>query len=71
MAAQAGQGLDCAPMFPGRAAPALVQMPVPPLQSDAGIRVVARPDVWPLAKLAAFRSIMVPDFKRSRGQFVA
>lgn len=70
-AAQAGLGLVRAPMFLGRAAPGLVQVPVLPPEPYADIWVVAHPDVWPSAKLAAFRNVMVPYFKRNRGQFVA
>ncbi|MGH1415342.1 MAG: LysR family transcriptional regulator [Pelagimonas sp.] len=69
-AAQAGLGVARMPMFLGRALPGLVQLPILPPQPYADIWVVAHPDVWPSARVTAFRDILVPYMKRKRAEFV-
>lgn len=69
-AAQAGLGLVRMPMFLGRRTSGLVQVPTLPTQSYADIWVVAHPSVWPSAKLAAFRGILVPFFKSNHALFM-
>ncbi|WP_299077368.1 LysR family transcriptional regulator [uncultured Ruegeria sp.] len=69
-AAQAGLGAVRMPMFLGRSLPGLVQIPGVPPQPYADIWVVAHPDVWPSAKLEAFRSIAVPHFRKLRSLFL-
>ena len=70
-AAQAGLGVVRMPMFLGRAAAGLVQVPVLPPQPYADIWVVGHPDVWPSRKLSAFRDILIPYCKAHRDSFVA
>lgn len=70
-AAQAGLGVVRMPMFLGRSLPGLVQVPVLPPQPYADIWIVAHPDVWPSAKLEAFRAVAVPHFRENRPRFVA
>ncbi len=70
-AAQAGLGVIRAPMFLGRGAPGLVQVPVLPPQPYAEIWVVGHRDVWPSAKVAAFRDILVAHMRATRDLYVA
>ena len=70
-AAQSGLGVVKMPMFLGRSLPGLVQVPLLPPQPYADIWIVAHPDVWPSAKLEAFRAIAVPHFREMRPFFVA
>ncbi|WP_037308603.1 LysR family transcriptional regulator [Ruegeria halocynthiae] len=70
-AAQSGLGVVRMPMFLGRSLPGLVQVPLLPPKPYADIWVVAHPDVWPSAKLEAFRAITVPHFRERRPMFVA
>ncbi len=70
-AAQAGLGVARMPLFLGRATPGLVQIPVLPPQPYAEIWAVGHPDVWPAAKVTAFRNILVPHFRSIRDKFVA
>jgi DNA-binding transcriptional LysR family regulator len=70
-AAQAGLGLVRMPMFLGRAVPGLVEVPVMPPQPYADIWAVAHADVWPGAKVRAFREGLVTYFRANRGVFVA
>lgn len=70
-AAQAGLGVVRMPMFLGRAMPGLVQVPVLPPQPYADIWVVAHADVWPGAKVTAFRKLLVAYFRQHRGRFTA
>lgn len=69
-AAQAGLGIARMPMFLGRALPGLVQVPILPPQPYADIWLVAHPDVWPSARVRAFRDILVPYIKAHRSDFV-
>ncbi len=69
-AAQAGLGVARMPLFLGRAS-GLVQVPVLPPQPYAEIWAVAHPDVWPAAKVKAFRDVLVPHFRAIRDRFVA
>ena len=70
-AAKAGLGVVRMPMFLGRAIRGLVQVPVLAPKPYADIWVVAHPDVWPSAKLTAFRDVAVPYFRDRRGDFVS
>jgi DNA-binding transcriptional LysR family regulator len=70
-AAQAGLGVVRMPMFLGRASEGLEQVPVLPPQPYADIWVVAHRDVWPSAKVKAFREMLVPWFKSHRDCFVS
>lgn len=70
-AARAGLGVARMPMFLGRKTPGLVQVDVLPPQPYAPIWVVGHRDVWPNAKVAAFRAILVRFFKQSRALFVS
>ncbi|WP_370737951.1 LysR substrate-binding domain-containing protein [Roseovarius aestuarii] len=70
-AAQAGLGVARMPMFLGRAAAGLVQVPLLPPQHYADIWVVGHPDIWPSRELSAFRDILIPYCKSHRGSFVA
>lgn len=70
-AAQAGLGVVRMPMFLGRSTAGLVQVPVLAPQPYMDIWVVGHPDVWPSAKVAAFRDILVPHFRSQRACFVA
>ncbi|SLN60101.1 HTH-type transcriptional regulator CysL [Falsiruegeria litorea R37] len=70
-AAKAGLGVVRMPMFLGRATEGLVQVPILPPQSYADIWVVAHRDVWPSAKVKAFRDLLVPWFKAHKDCFVA
>ncbi len=68
-AALAGLGVARMPMFLGQAS-GLVQVPVLPPQPYADIWVVGHPDVWPSAKVKAFRDILVPHFRKTKGRFL-
>lgn len=70
-AAQSGLGVVRMPVFLGRSLRGLVQVPVLSPQPYADIWIVAHPDVWPSAKLVAFRDITVPFFKQKRPLFTA
>ncbi len=70
-AALAGLGVVRMPMFLGRAAPGLVQLPVLTPQPYADIWAVAHADVWPGAKPAAFRAVLRRFFRREGARFVA
>lgn len=70
-AAQAGLGVLRLPFFLGRALPGLEQVPCAPPAPYADIWAVAHPDVWPSAKLRAFRDVIVPFFRARRALFVA
>ncbi|MEM7524621.1 MAG: LysR family transcriptional regulator [Pseudomonadota bacterium] len=70
-AAKAGLGVIRAPMFIGRTSPGLVQIPLLPPQPYADIWVVGHRDVWPAAKPAAFRAVLIRGFKRCAPLFTA
>lgn len=70
-AAQAGLGVVRMPLFLGRSLPDLVQVPILPPRPYMDIWVVGHPDVWPSAKLRAFRDILVGYCKANRALFVA
>lgn len=70
-AARAGLGVVRMPLFLGRTTPGLVQVPVLPPQPYADLWLVGHRDVWPSAKLRAFRDIVVPHFRAARSDFVA
>ncbi len=70
-AAQAGLGVVRMPMFLGRQMHGLMQVPVLPPQPYVDIWVVAHRDVWPSAKVTAFRECLVPHFRAIRADFVA
>jgi len=69
-AAQAGLGVVRMPLFLGRAMPDLVQIPTIPAQAYADIWVVAHSDVWPSAKVTAFRKFLAEYFRKNRAVFV-
>lgn len=70
-AAQAGLGVVRLPMFLGRSTHGLVQVPLLPPQAYADVWVMAHQDVWPSAKVKAFRDMLVPALRARRGEFVA
>lgn len=70
-AAVAGLGLVRMPVFLGRATPGLQQVPGLPVRPYSDIWVVAHPDVWPGAKLVAFREMLTRHFRANRHRFVA
>lgn len=70
-AAQAGLGVVRMPMFLGRHTTGVVQVPVLPPHPYMDIWMVAHRDIWPSAKVAAFRDCLLPHFRSIRGHFVA
>ncbi len=68
-ATRAGLGVARMPIFVGRSA-GLIQVPVLPPQPYFDIWLVAHKDVWPGAKLRAFREILIPYFKENRPDFI-
>lgn len=70
-AAVAGLGVVRMPMFLGRVTPGLVQVPALDPAPYADIWVVGHRDVWPSARVAAFRDMLVPHFRAHRADFVA
>ncbi len=70
-AAQAGMGVVPLPMFLGRSATGLLQVPVLPPQPFADIWVIGHPDVWSSPKLSAFRDILTKYCKVHCHEFVA
>lgn len=70
-AAVAGLGVVRLPMFLGRSTPGLVQVPSLTPKNYLDIWVVGHRDVWPSARVAAFRDILVPHFRAHRADFVA
>jgi DNA-binding transcriptional LysR family regulator len=59
------------PMFLGRSADGLVQLPVLPPQPFADIWLVGHADVWSSPKLRAFRDVLINHCKLHGHQFVA
>ena len=70
-AAQVGLGVVRMPVFAGRGTPGLVQVPLMPPEPYAPIWVVAHADVWPGAKVRAFREMLVGYFRQHRDLFTA
>ncbi|WP_093036771.1 LysR family transcriptional regulator [Roseovarius azorensis] len=70
-AAQVGLGVVRMPVFAGRGTPGLVQVPVMPPEPYAPIWVVAHADVWPGARVRAFREMLVGYFRQHRALFTA
>lgn len=70
-AAVAGLGVVRMPMFLGRTTQGLVQVPAMAPQHYPDIWLVGHPDVWPSARVKAFRDMLVPAFKARRREFVA
>ncbi|RLJ41252.1 LysR family transcriptional regulator [Litoreibacter meonggei] len=70
-AAQAGLGIVRMPMFLGRTNAGLQQVPVLAPQPYPEIWVVGHPDVWPSAKLRAFRGVLIAHCKAHKALFVA
>ncbi|WP_294608260.1 LysR family transcriptional regulator [uncultured Roseovarius sp.] len=70
-AAQAGLGVVRMPMFIGRGTPGLVQVPVMEPSPYAPIWAVAHADVWPGAKVSAFRALLRAYFREHRRVFAA
>jgi len=69
-AVQAGIGVARMPMFVGRGFDDLVQVPILPPQPYLDIWLVAHRDVWPSARVRAFRDCLVPAFKADAAHFV-
>lgn len=67
-AAQAGLGVVRMPLFLGRAL-GLQPLDLMPAQPYADIWVVAHADLWPSAKVTAFRQMLVPFFKAQEARF--
>lgn len=67
-AAQAGLGVVRMPLFLGRAL-GLQPLDLMPAQPYADIWVVAHADLWPSAKVTAFRQMLVPFFKAQGARF--
>lgn len=67
-AAQAGLGVVRMPVFLGRAL-GLQPLDLMPAQPYADIWVVAHADLWPSAKVTAFRQMLVPFFKAQGARF--
>ena len=65
-----GMGVGRMPMFLGRTSSGLVQIDVLPPQPYPPIWVVGHKDVWPNAKVAAFRAALVRFFKQNKDLFV-
>lgn len=70
-AAQAGLGVVRMPMFIGRGTPGLVQVPVMEPSPYAPIWAVAHADVWPGAKVSAFRALLRAYFREHGTEFLA
>lgn len=70
-AAQAGLGVVRMPMFIGRGTPGLVQVPVMEPSPYAPIWAVAHADVWPGAKVSAFRALLRAYFREHGAEFLA
>ena len=70
-AAQAGLGVVRMPMFIGRGTPDLVQVPVMEPSPYAPIWAVAHADVWPSAKVSAFRALLKAYFREHGSAFRA
>ena len=70
-AAQAGLGVVRMPMFIGRGTPGLVQVPAMKPSPYAPIWVVAHADVWPGAKVSAFRTLLKTYFREHQAEFLA
>lgn len=70
-AAQAGLGVVRMPFFLGRFTPGLVRVPLLAPQPYADIWVVAHRDVWPSAKVSAFRMLLIDWFRQNKSDFVA
>lgn len=70
-AAQAGLGVVRMPMFIGRGTPGLVQVPVMDPAPYAPIWAVAHADVWPGAKVSAFRTLLRAYFREHGDAFRA
>ncbi len=70
-AAVSGLGVVRMPMFLGRNTPGLVQVPALDAHPYPDIWLVGHPDVWPGAKIQAFREMLVPEFRSRRAEFIA
>ncbi len=70
-AVQAGLGVARVPFFLGRTTAGLVRVPVLPPQPYMDIWVVAHRDVWPSAKVTAFREILAAHMRANRALYVA
>ncbi|MDC0738018.1 LysR family transcriptional regulator [Cognatishimia sp. SS12] len=70
-AAKAGMGVMVMPMFLGRSCPDLVELPLMDPQPFPEIWAVAHRDVWRSARVAAFREILIPHFKKTAHLYMA
>lgn len=69
-AARTGMGVIRMPVFLGLEFSDLYQIPQLPAQSFPDIWMVAHRDVWPSARVAAFREILLAHFMKAKTQFV-
>ena len=63
-------GVARMPMFLGRNLPGLLQVPLLPPQPYMDIWLVGHPDVWPGAKLKAFRDMHKADLRPRKSEFL-
>ncbi|MFY0595441.1 MAG: LysR family transcriptional regulator [Cognatishimia sp.] len=70
-AARAGMGVVMLPTFLGRNALDLVELPICNVMPFPDIWAVAHRDIWRSARVAAFREILIPHFKKNAHLFVA
>lgn len=70
-AARAGMGVVMMPAFLGRNAPDLFEIDICEPMAFPEIWAVAHRDIWRSARVAAFREILVPHFKKYAHLFVA
>lgn len=70
-AARAGMGAVVLPMFIGRQSPGLREVPLVSPMPFPEIWAVAHRDIWRSARVAAFREILIPHFKKNAHLFVA
>lgn len=70
-AARAGMGVAMMPAFLGRNAPDLFELKLKEPMVFPDIWAVAHRDIWRSARVAAFREILVPHFKKNAHLFVA
>jgi len=70
-AARAGMGAAILPMFIGRHAQGLQQLPIFDPMPFPEVWAVAHRDIWRSARVTAFREILIPHFKKNAHLFVA
>lgn len=70
-AAKAGMGVVVMPTFLGRHTEGLHELPICDPMPFPDIWAVAHRDIWRSARVSAFRSILIPHFKKNADLFVA